>query len=565
MSDGTRQDRRFHAAIDMTVRVAAGELGVRIAPSPAGDELDALLNGLNMLTEELEAEHARRLRAEGLLDDEVDAYENAPAFFCSVAGDTLVIEKCNQTLATALGRTKEELIGRSVLDLFADDDRTHVERELRRIADGVTASGGELRLQREGAGHLLVDTSASRVMLGGHERLRIIWRDVSAVRRLEAQLLQAQKLEALGRLSGGVAHDFNNILAVIMSSSALLRDVLRQEGIESEDLALIEQAAARGAALTNDLLAFSRRRVVAPRPTDVRVSLLEAERMIRRLVGDGIRVSTRVADQPLVAVVDPSQLWQVLVNLSVNARDAMPEGGHLTLEAVRVDLDPEQAGGKLDLAAGPHALIAVSDSGAGMPPEILAQVFEPFFTTKPIGQGSGLGLSMCYGIIRQAGGAISIYSEVGRGTTVKVYLPLAASDAASERVREVSVTRGGAETILIVDDNEIVRKIVLRILRGRGYAVLEAADGASAVAVAAAHRGTIHLVITDVMMPNMGGSELAAELQATRPETRILYVSGYTANAIVEQGVLKPNTDFLAKPFTPKALLASVRTILDRD
>ncbi|MCB9704374.1 MAG: response regulator [Myxococcales bacterium] len=565
MSDGTRQDRRFHAAIDMTVRVAAGELGVRIAPSPAGDELDALLNGLNMLTEELEAEHARRLRAEGLLDDEVDAYENAPAFFCSVAGDTLVIEKCNQTLATALGRTKEELIGRSVLDLFADDDRTHVERELRRIADGVTASGGELRLQREGAGHLLVDTSASRVMLGGHERLRIIWRDVSAVRRLEAQLLQAQKLEALGRLSGGVAHDFNNILAVIMSSSALLRDVLRQQGIESEDLALIEQAAARGAALTNDLLAFSRRRVVAPRPTDVRVSLLEAERMIRRLVGDGIRVSTRVADQPLVAVVDPSQLWQVLVNLSVNARDAMPEGGHLTLEAVRVDLDPEQAGGKLDLAAGPHALIAVSDSGAGMPPEILAQVFEPFFTTKPIGQGSGLGLSMCYGIIRQAGGAISIYSEVGRGTTVKVYLPLAASDAASERVREVSVTRGGAETILIVDDNEIVRKIVLRILRGRGYAVLEAADGASAVAVAAAHRGTIHLVITDVMMPNMGGSELAAELQASRPETRILYVSGYTANAIVEQGVLKPNTDFLAKPFTPKALLASVRTILDRD
>src|SRR5688572_5385082 len=468
-------EQRLEAASELALQIASGDLQARLEASPRADAIDAVIVALNMLAEELGNERRCRQRAEELLQDEIDAYENAPALFCSLDGDSLVVENCNATLARALGLDKSEIIGRSILELYAPECREVAERWLRSVRPGAAADGAEAQLSRARGGAVTVSAGASRlsgsVSSGGRERLRVVFRDVTTERHLEGQLAQAQKLEAIGRLSSGVAHDFNNILSVVTGAAALLSDLLAAHSLQSEDIQLIEQAVARGASLTHDLLAFSRRQVGKPVSTDVRQVIAEAQRMVERLVGEHIQVSSEFPNEPVNVLIDASQLSQVLINLAINARDAMSGGGRLKMVVSTVSelaLDAEL----LDLPVGSYAKLRVKDTGAGMSEEVRARAFEPFFTTKPTGKGTGLGLSVCYGIIRQAGGRIMLYSEAGRGTTVDMYLPLA-TGAATPRVLSPSAPpAGGRETILVVEDDAAVRTVTRRVLERAGYRVV---------------------------------------------------------------------------------------------
>lgn len=564
MSDGG--DTRLAEALELMMRIASGERGARGPTTEAGDDLDALILGLNMLAEELEAAETARENAEELLRDEVDAYERAPGLFASADAETLEVLKCNRTLADRLGLSKARVLGNSVLDLHDPGSRAEVERVLHATeVDGVAGSA-EVELRVVGADNVIADLDVTRVSSAQGARLRIIWRDITSERRLERQLLQAQKMEAIGRLSGGVAHDFNNLLSVIMSSTALLRaDMDRGAPPEVEDLLMIEQAAHRGAALTSDLLAFSRQTVVKPAPTDVREVIDEANRMLLRLIGDDVALVIDTPDEPLVAHIDRSQLLQVLINLAVNGRDAMPDGGTLTLQCRPFTVGTAEAMERIELSTGEYVLIAVTDTGVGMLPEVAAQVFEPFFTTKDPGSGTGLGLSMCYGIVRQAQGRIAVYTEPGTGTTMRVYLPLVNADGVPVEQRSTRPSEGGSEAILLVDDDRSVRNITSRVLERAGYRVLSAANGRAALELVSATELAFDLLVTDVMMPEMGGRELAEALREKNPQLAVLYLSGYTANSIVKKGVLEDDIDFLAKPFTPAGLLSAVRRVLDRE
>jgi two-component system, cell cycle sensor histidine kinase and response regulator CckA len=402
-----------------------------------------------------------------------------------------------------------------------------------------------------------------------------VWRDVTKERSLEAQLIETQKLEAIGRLCGGVAHDFNNILAVVSGASSLTRDLLREHRLDDEDMALIQQAVGRGAALVNDLLAFSRRQVVKPVATNVRSILEEAVRMVSRLLGSQIEVTSAIADAALTVVIDPSQLSQVLINLAINARDAMPNGGTLRLSASRLDVGrrsnvprgpmPSGSNEHLELPPGTYVLIEVSDTGTGMAPNVLARAFEPFFTTKPVGSGSGLGLSMCYGIIQQAGGRIGIESRLGRGTTVNVYLPRSSvASRPASRPEAPVLPESRRETLLVVEDDLAVCNVTRRILERAGYQVLVAENGRLALEAVERSPREITLVITDISMPGMSGPELGAELLQRKPKIKILYLSGYSPQVLVEGGSVGAEAEFLGKPFTTSALLEKVRRVLDR-
>jgi two-component system cell cycle sensor histidine kinase/response regulator CckA len=563
----TSLERRLEAASELALQIAAGDLGARLAISVQGDAIDAVVVALNMLAEELADERKSRQRAEELLQDEIDAYETAPALFCSLDGESLVVENCNATLARALGMAKAEILGRSILRLYSVECRDAAELWLRAVPPGGTENGVEASLSRAGGGSVIVSTGASRLAgseaSGGRERLRVVFRDVTTERHLESQLAQAQKLEAIGRLSSGVAHDFNNILSVVTGAAALLSDLLASHSIESEDIQLIEQAVSRGASLTSDLLAFSRRQVGRPVSTDVRQVVGEAQRMIERLVGEHILVSSHFPGDSVNVLIDASQLSQVLINLAINARDAMSGGGRLLMTVAKVsDLDVDAD--LLDLPSGAYAKLCVVDTGSGMSVEVRERAFEPFFTTKPPGKGTGLGLSVCYGIIRQAGGRIVLLSEAGRGTTVEMYLPLAVAAAAPRPLSTPAQPIGGRETILVVEDDASVRTVTRRVLERAGYQVVVAADGVEALRVVERLDGEIGAVVTDVTMPGMGGFELGAELRRRRPRTRMLYLSGYVENLAAIRGPIEPCSDFLGKPFTASSLLGRLRRLLDQ-
>jgi signal transduction histidine kinase len=379
--------------------------------------------------------------------------------------------------------------------------------------------------------------------------------------RLGRQLAQAQKMEAIGQLAGGVAHDFNNLLTVITGFSDM---ALSRPGVSGElegDLREIRGAAQRAAELTRQLLAFSRRQIIAPRVLVLNGIVQGAEKLLRRLIGEDVELRT-VLDPALGHVkADPGQVEQVIVNLAVNARDAMPNGGKLTIETANVELD--EAYGKLHASVipGPHVLLAVSDTGCGMDAAVIAHLFEPFFTTKAPGKGTGLGLATVYGIVKQSGGHVWVYSEPGRGSTFKVYLPrvdLAPDNPPSPEPR----ARGGSEVVLVVEDDESVRRLACAVLERNGYTTLQASDGVAALEVSA-RNPRIDLVITDVVMPQMGGPEVAEKLRQQRPHLKVLFFSGYTSNAIVHHGILDRGLSFLQKPFTPESLARTVRAVLD--
>ena len=381
---------------------------------------------------------------------------------------------------------------------------------------------------------------------------------------LEGQLRQAQKMEAIGSLAGGIAHDFNNLLSVILSYSRLLADDLAEDSPMRADLEEIRSAGERAGNLTRQLLAFSRQQVLQPRVLDLNGIITGMDQMLRRVIGEDIEFVTRPAPLPARVNVDPGQIEQVIMNLVVNARDAMPAGGRLTLETALVTLDEKSAAGHAGAAAGPHVMLAVSDTGVGMDPATQSRVFEPFFTTKPQGKGTGLGLSTVFGIVKQSAGAIWLSSAPGQGTTFKVYLPAAERTAAERAAAPAPGVRDlrGSETILLVEDEEQVRHLGRTVLERNGYTVIEAKGGVEALELFS-RRPEIDLLLTDVVMPHMGGAHLAARLLEAHPRLKVLYMSGYTDNAVALHGVLHSSVAFLQKPLTPDALLATVRDVLD--
>ena len=558
---------RMAAILELVLRIGEGDLSARGALSAAQDDLDGVVAGLNMLAEELEAERAARKLAEGLLRDELDAYEQAPALFASLEAESLTVLKCNATLAAAVDLPKDAIVARSIFELHTPECRPALRAALEAIASGHSAHETDFELLRAGRPPLLVQMSASLVQEsdGQARRIRVVWRDVTEQKALEGQLIQAQKLQGIGQLAGGIAHDFNNLLTVILSTVSLASAGLPRGSQLADDLAQIGAAAEHGAELTHGLLAFSRKSLVKPKATTWRAVVESAQKLLHRLIPETILIEITHSADPWEVLVDAVQFGQIVVNLAINASDSMPSGGTLTIETANVVLDDVYAASHLNVAPGEYAMLCVSDTGVGMPKEVRERAFEPFFTTKPPGKGTGLGLAICYGIVQQARGSIWLYSEPGRGTTVKVYVPrLRGAKEVAEAEATPAPAVGGTETILVAEDDARVRSLTVRILRGAGYRVLEATNGRHALDLAAAHRGKIELVVTDVMMPEMGGRPLVDALRERGIVARALFVSGYTENSIVHQGVLEDDIEFLPKPFGPLTLLERVRVLLSR-
>jgi nitrogen-specific signal transduction histidine kinase len=408
-----------------------------------------------------------------------------------------------------------------------------------------------------------------------HPCVLCIVRDITDRRRLEEavrlsqqRLAQTQKLDAIGSLAGGVAHDFNNVLSVILSHSAMIIAGLKAGDPLLAELEAIRIAAERAADLTRQLLAFGRQQILKPQSLSLNDVLMRMEPFLRRLIGEDVELTIKCAEKLGTALLDPTQMEQVVMNLVANSRDAMPRGGQLTIETANVDLDESYAANSADVRPGPHVLLAVTDTGTGMSRETKSRIFEPFFSTKERGRGTGLGLATVFGIVKQSSGHIWVYSELGKGTTFKAYFPRSdqadpeAVPGGSSRAQK-QVPLDGNETILLVEDDEQVRAVAARILRQHGYRVLPAESGSRALLVAENHPTTIHLLLTDVIMPLMSGRELAERLRRLRPAIKVLYMSGYTDNSIVHHGILDSDVEFLQKPIRPAALLRKLRQVLD--
>src|SRR5438445_797546 len=397
---------------------------------------------------------------------------------------------------------------------------------------------------------------------GGVEYYETFVRDVTEQRRLEGQLLQAQKMEAVGRLAGGVAHDFNNLLTVILSYSDLLLEDLPPEIPDRADVAEIRKAAVAASSLTRQLLAFSRQQVLEPRVLDVNTVVASTEKLLTRLLGEDVSLTTTLAAALGAVKVDPGQLEQIIMNLAVNARDAMPRVGRLSIETANVEMDESYVHGHPLARPGHYVMLAVSDTGTGMDAATQARIFEPFFTTKEAGKGTGLGLATVYGIVRQSSGFIWVYSEPGHGTSFKIYLPRVDEPVSPAGAAAPQVV-GGSETVLVVEDVAAVRAVTRQMLERQGYCVLEAANGATALSLARQHQSAIHLLVTDVVMPEVSGRELADQLVQLRPDMKVLFMSGYTDDAVVRHGILQEGIAYLQKPFTPDTLARKVRAVLD--
>ncbi len=468
----------------------------------------------------------------------------------------------NAAAERIFGWTEAEVVGRP-LPIVPEAEWPVLLESIERVKRSDDLRGHERRrLRKDGT---LIDVSIWSSALRNREgqvcALINVLADVTERKRLEGQLQEAQKMEAVGRLAGGVAHDFNNALTIITGYARMLHDRLSPAGSAAE-VEEILRSAEHAAALTNQLLVFSRRHVIHPQLLDLNLVVAKLDRMLRRIIGEDVELVIVAAPGLSQVRADPGQIEQVIINLAVNARDAMPNGGQLTIETANVELDEAYECAHPGLRPGDYAMLAVSDTGQGIDPQIQARLFEPFFTTKD--QGTGLGLTTVYSIVKQGGGGVCVYSEVSKGTTFKVYLPRAraAREEPAERT-DVQVATSGAETVLLVEDEAGVRRLVREILKSQGYSVLEAHDARDALRLSEQHPEAIHLLLTDVVMPSMSGRDLADRVAALRPGLKVLYMSGYTGSVMVNHGVLAFGTAFLQKPFTPSQLSRKVREVLD--
>jgi PAS domain S-box-containing protein len=471
----------------------------------------------------------------------------------------------NARMLALVGREQIELIGSSVFDLVHTESRAALAANLVPRQD--RSPQAEIRLvHKDGSDRwVLIDSAPILDEAGTEEGWLAMAMDVTDRKRLEEQLRQAQRLEAVGRLAGGIAHDFNNMLTPILSyASMILREV--PEGHRTrEDLLQVQGAAQRAADLVKQLLAFSRQKLSQPQALELNAYVAGLEKILKRTIGERIDFRVRLDHAAGNVFIDPTELEQVIMNLVLNARDAMPQGGRLKIETSAATLDDEYARKHLGTEPGPHVMLVVSDTGEGMDRETQARIFEPFFTTKPAGKGTGLGLATVYALVNKNRGAIWLYSERGRGTTFKVYFPRHGGPATSVsgQYRFGNGTGRGTETILVVEDDELVRRTARAILQRSGYAVLEARDGGQALAVSQKHSGEIHLMLTDVVMPNMTGRELAGEIATERPRLKVVYMSGYTSDEALRRAVVDEGAPFVQKPFTLDSLLGKIRAVLD--
>jgi len=464
------------------------------------------------------------------------------------------------------GYSAEEMIGTPVVDLYPGglEEARSVKRRLdqegllRNYESGFLAKDGR-RVEVSASISVLRDASGAAVGTLG------LLKDIAERRQLEEQLRQSQKMDAIGRLAGGIAHDFNNLLTVIAGRAQMILSRLRPEEPIYRDATLVRTTADRAAALTQQLLAFSRKQVLQPQVLDLNAVMTAMEPMLSRLIGEDVELAVVPAADLGRVKADPGQIEQVIVNLVVNSRDAMPQGGRLTVETANVELDEAYARRHVSVPPGQYVMLAVSDTGAGMDEATRSRVFEPFFTTKEPGKGTGLGLATVYGIVKQSGGDIRLYSEVGAGTTFKIYLPRVAETVSppDPAAAPTATVPRGDETVLLVEDEPEVRDLAREILEGSGYTVLQACDAQDAVFMAERHAGPIHLLLTDVIMPRQSGRALVERLRPLRPEMQVLYMSGYTNEAIVRHGVLDPDTQFIQKPFSPAGLGHKVRAAID--
>ena len=485
---------------------------------------------------------------------------------CILTGPDFKIRLWNPSAARIFGHAPEQAVGQSFEELLLPpESRPEAALHLRSLSQGQISSITTWENVTRDGSRILCEWHAGPLFEadGSFAGLQAMAIDTTERARLEDQLRQAQKMEAIGRLAGGIAHDFNNLLTAVSGYSEILLDELPADAGARAHVQEIRDAARRAADLTRQLLAFSRRQVLEPAVLDLNAVIGDMDKMLRRVIGEDVELVT-VFDAALGSVkADRGQIEQVIMNLAVNARDAMPKGGRLTLETHNVELDASYARDHPEASPGPHVLVAVSDTGGGIPAEVLPRIFEPFFTTKERGKGTGLGLATVYGIVKQSGGHIAAYSEPGRGSAFKVYLArVDGRPQARPATAEKPAARGGAETILVVEDEAPLRKLLTQVLRQLGYTLIEAGTGLDALTAASRHEGEIHLMVTDVVMPGMSGRDLARKLEPLRPRMKVLYMSGYTENAIVHHGELDPDTAFLAKPFTPAALAQKVREVL---
>ena len=556
--------------VELVNRTKDGRLVyVESTTNPIVDEQGGLLGFLAIqrdVTERRQVEERLRRSEEALRESEAQyrgLFDNSPIPTWIFDTETMRFLAVNDAAVRHYGYSRDEFLGMSVTEIRSREDAARLTELARNARPGVIDYG--LWRHRKKDGTLLDADITGQTFETETRRCMIVYaQDVTGKKLLEEQLRQAQKMEAVGRLAGGVAHDFNNLLSVILSYAGTTLERLPAGSPLRDDMGEVEKAARRAAELTGQLLAFSRRQVLQPRVVTLNEALAAMERMLQRLLGEDVDLTVLAAPSLWPVKVDPGQFQQIVMNLVVNARDAMPDGGRLTIETGNVVLDDAYARAHHGARPGPHVRVAVGDTGTGMDPETQRHIFEPFFTTKGVGQGTGLGLSTVLGIVQQSGGSIWVDSEPGKGTTFEVYFPRSAP-ATDDGRPPPSPAPGhhGGETVLLAEDEAQVRRLVGDILQRSGYQVLAAATPAEALALSERHAGRVHLLLTDLVMPGMSGRQLAERLTISRPDAKVLYVSGYTGSLLVSHGALEEGVAYLQKPITPDTLLRKVREVLD--